>query len=401
MFRRILCLCSMIIIGISAGPLIADSGQPKTHTPVTRSELKSLIDQYAISQQRFEETLAKSKTPEERTNVKETLRPKPVPGAIRFVDWAERNSKDQLAADLLVLIVVHGGKTEPAMRAAALLVKDHLDLDSERFFQAAVAVTGNLPPHDAETWTRVFVDHGSSRQTQALACVLLAKFKMGLVRYAQLLQNPRFAEAMESQLDIDLLKHLKKLDVAKTNAEAELLFERLMTEFADVKSRGQNLAQAVKPDYFAISKLAIGKVAPEIDGEDLDGKRMTLSSYRGKVVVLCFWGTWCKPCIKMLPHHNELVAKHQDDTFAFLGVATDKDREKIDKTVKSQGIRWQNWWDGGDSGHPISEKWSINQWPTIIVLDHKGIIRHKHLVGEQLDAAVAGLLNEMQKPSSP
>ncbi len=53
--------------------------------------------------------------------------------------------------------------------------------------------------------------------------------------------------------------------------------------------------------------LVVGKPAPEIEGADMDGKPFKLSDYKGKVVVLVFWGTWCGPCMAQVPHERELV----------------------------------------------------------------------------------------------
>ena len=69
-----------------------------------------------------------------------------------------------------------------------------------------------------------------------------------------------------------------------------------------------------------MGNLAVGKPAPEIDGPGLDGHPLKLSDYRGKVVVLVFWGSWCGPCMLQVPHERELAERHKDEPFALLGV---------------------------------------------------------------------------------
>ena len=63
-------------------------------------------------------------------------------------------------------------------------------------------------------------------------------------------------------------------------------------------------ARSPRPGSTTVHNLAVGKPAPEINGVDFDGKPLKLSDYRGKVVVLVFWGTWCGPCMAEVPHET-------------------------------------------------------------------------------------------------
>jgi hypothetical protein len=75
-------------------------------------------------------------------------------------------------------------------------------------------------------------------------------------------------------------------------AEAENLFVVVSSEFADVPYGRKTLGQAAKGDLFELQNLAVGKVAPDIEGEDVDGVAFKLSDYRGMVLMLDFWGHW-------------------------------------------------------------------------------------------------------------
>ena len=74
--------------------------------------------------------------------------------------------------------------------------------------------------------------------------------------------------------------------------EAARLFERVIAEYGQVKSEGKTLGDRAKPELSELQRLGVGKVAPEIEGEDVDGRRFKLSDYLGKVVVIDFWGDW-------------------------------------------------------------------------------------------------------------
>ena len=99
----------------------------------------------------------------------------------------------------------------------------------------------------------------------------------------------------------------------------------------------------------------------------------------------------------MYPHERSLVKRLEGQPFALLGINSDRDREALKKVMKKQGITWRSFWNGGGTGGPISSAWNVRAWPTIYVLDHKGVIRYKNVRGERMDEAVDKLLAKMKK----
>src|SRR5258705_202705 len=93
----------------------------------------------------------------------------------------------------------------------------------------------------------------------------------------------------------------------------------------------------------------VGEVAPDIDGADVDGNRFKLSDYRGQVVALVFWGTWCPPCKAELPHEQALVNRLRGQPFTLLSVAGD-DRDKLKRFLAEKHVTWRQWCDGGPGG---------------------------------------------------
>ena len=98
----------------------------------------------------------------------------------------------------------------------------------------------------------------------------------------------------------------------------------------------------------------------------------------------------------MYPHERSLVKRMQGKPFTLLGVNSDN-KERIEKAMKEQGIVWPFFFDGGNTGGPIAKAWGVTYWPTIYVLDAKGVIRYKDVRGEELDKAVDKLMKEMPK----
>ncbi len=97
----------------------------------------------------------------------------------------------------------------------------------------------------------------------------------------------------------------------------------------------------------------------------------------------------------MYPHERSLVKKLEDKPFALLGVNSDP-REAARKAIAREKISWRSWWDGGDTQGPIARQWNVSAWPTIYVLDHEGIIRHKNVRGDELEKAVESLLDAIE-----
>lgn len=97
----------------------------------------------------------------------------------------------------------------------------------------------------------------------------------------------------------------------------------------------------------------------------------------------------------MYPHERSLVERLKDQPFALLGVNSDP-RDRVREALERENITWRSWWDGGDTSGPIATRWNVSAWPTIYVLDHNGIIRHKNVRGEAMDQAVDALLAAMQ-----
>jgi len=101
----------------------------------------------------------------------------------------------------------------------------------------------------------------------------------------------------------------------------------------------------------------------------------------------------------MYPHERSLVKKFANKPFALIGINSDRDLEELKPILKKENITWRSFWNGplGTSG-PISTKWNVRGWPTIYLIDHKGVIRSKgHRIDDALleelieDADAAGL----------
>jgi peroxiredoxin len=359
-----------------------------------REEAREVVSQYAKDFDEYVKALRRSKTPEQHDKAIEK-RPKPVPNAARLVSWADQNPKEPVAVDLLATVVRHGRFTADAQKAANILSRDHLDLDSVQFAETATQVMV-WPMPVAEKWLRAYLDKSPNRQTRARACFELALYKEWLIERAIHEMNAVWIEQLEKNFGKGSTDYLKKLDPDRLTDDAISLFDRLMNEFGDIESSGVRLADAARPYYFTLSKLAIGKAAPEIEADDLDGVPFRLTQYRGKVVVLTFWATWCGPCMAMVAHERTMVKRFEGKPFALLGINGDQDSDAAKRAVREHEINWRSWKDASAKKEPISTTWNVRGWPTGYVIDHNGIIRYKNLKGRELEVAVEQLLQEVE-----
>lgn len=98
----------------------------------------------------------------------------------------------------------------------------------------------------------------------------------------------------------------------------------------------------------------------------------------------------------MYAHERSLVDQLSGNSFAIIGVNSDRDLETIRKTVEEKDITWRSFWNGPEGPRgPISKQWNVSGWPTVFVLDSKGVIRFKNPHGDKLDEAITELLAEM------
>jgi len=184
-------------------------------------------------------------------------------------------------------------------------------------------------------------------------------------------------------------------DDAKAAKEAEAYFARVEKEFADVKAGKATLGEMAQGSLFELRNLQVGMKAPPAESKNLKDEKVSLADYKGKVVVLDIWATWCGPCKAMIPHEREMVEKFKDKPFALVSVSVDDDKKELQDFIAKEPMPWTHWWEGPDA--PLVKQWNVRFFPTIYVVDAKGVIRHKNVRGEELEKAVEKLVSEVGK----
>ena len=138
---------------------------------------------------------------------------------------------------------------------------------------------------------------------------------------------------------------------------------------------------------------SIGKQSPEINGEGLDGVPITLSQFKGKVVLVDFWATWCGPCVAEIPNSKELHRQYGARPFAILGISRDQSLDELKQFVDREKLPWPIILDARGN---ISEQWKVDSLPTYVLLNHDGVILERW-VGGGYDAEISQAIEKAIK----
>ncbi len=142
-----------------------------------------------------------------------------------------------------------------------------------------------------------------------------------------------------------------------------------------------------------LSRLAIGSQAPEITLPGPDGTLVSLSTFRGKIVMIDFWASWCKPCRKENPNVVRLYNLYHKKGFEVFGVSLDEEKDNWIDAIKTDGLTWIHVSDLAGWKSSVCPVYGISAIPLTVLLDKEGRIIDKGLRGPDLEKRLATLLN--------
>ncbi len=338
----------------AASPALPVPPAPKAAKP-TKGEVNRIRSEFtkkaAELQEKYEALQA-----EEAELVEETSA-----ALLKVIEAAPESVAALRAAQAVVELGIGDEKTEKGLFSS--LLDHHLQSDELPYLCEAIATHSSPPCLD---FMRIVSDKAKDPRARAWGLFCLAD------------QECQKADAGE------------RADLKKAEEYLEKAIALVPENELEASPRG-NAAHRL----FTLQNLSVGKTCPEIELTDLKQKPVKLSDYKGKVVVLDFWATWCGSCVGLIPSQRELVAKYEKRPFAFISISADDTPEEVATFLKETPMPWIHWFNGPEGG--IVDNWMIPAFPTIFVIDAEGVIRGRDIFDEQqLDALVGKLIEEAE-----
>jgi peroxiredoxin len=248
------------------------------------------------------------------------------------------------------------------------------------------ALAGDATTELKDLITKIKADLQAGKKTEAEMADDLKQFDVLLAEHK--------GEKTDAVARILYMKATLYAEVFHDPAKADQLMKQLNTDFsgtpfvAEMKQRAEKQKAAEQSQ----SSLVVGATFPDFTVKDANGQPLSIANYKGKVVLIDFWATWCGPCRGEIPNVVATYKKYHDQGFAIIGVSLDQDRQKMLDYTKQMNMTWPQFFDGQGWGNELAVKFGIESIPATFLLNGHGKIIGRDLRGDELTQAVAQAL---------
>ncbi len=264
----------------------ADAQDEEPSTP--DGKLEAWTKAFAEQTAAFQKAVREAKTAEERREVSKLV-PKPLEFVKKFQGLADENPSSEIALKALIWIAQNARGTPAAKEAMTKVLADYPEAKEIENLVGLLAA-GNPDP-DTETTLQKIIEQSPHDVVKAKATYALASALKRIVDLNdRLASDEKMAETFAKQMGEKTMDYMTKVGTDTTRIEE--LYQKIVDEYPDVEMGRRTLGKVATGALFEMRNLGIGKMAPEIEGTDFDEVAFKLSDYRGKVVVIDFWGDW-------------------------------------------------------------------------------------------------------------
>lgn len=176
------------------------------------------------------------------------------------------------------------------------------------------------------------------------------------------------------------------------NAQTDLPVLEELADKLQQENPSPKYAQAFIAGIKRIKGVGVGDIAPDFSLNDPEGNQVSLSSLRGKYVLLDFWASWCGPCRKENPNVVRLYEQYKDKDFEIYGVSLDRDKNAWIKAIKDDNLTWVHGSDLKYWSSDVAVQYGVNGIPATYLLDQEGRVIAKNLRGAALERKLEELL---------
>lgn len=306
----------------------------------------------------------------------------------RFPDNIMKTSIISLLISLLLCVIAFAQEA-PGPEASAFL-NSVASLDKEgRLDDALHRLDQGLQQYTKLDYDRFFIlnykFHLLSKQNRYLDAVPVA------VEKANIIQSPKQALVVaKAYLHIGDTGHA--LEWIRQSVQRGLqsydIFDDALYEPLRHNDQFAALIDTVK------RRNGIGLPAKSFVRQTLSGHEVSLARYRGKVLLIDFWATWCAPCIKQMPHLKKCYDEYRDKGFEIVGFSADTDVTQLKKYLRTNGIAWENVFCPESETDETMLQYRIANIPASVLIDRRGTVRHVNISGIRLETAIAELIDE-------
>lgn len=263
-------------------------------------------------------------------------------------------------------VYIKGGKNNELMNL--------LNFMAYRNYQAMIA-------YSQKTYSTKFADEENKKKlTMSLYDFMGDDFRAYCRFFVEFYADRNSVMAAISRLNYDANKEL-----------IENTLTRLATISPIAKQLSDNYRKEMAEQKMRVERVKVGAMTPEFEAKDAKNKTIKPANFKGKVLVIDFWASWCGPCRQEIPHLKKFYEEFKNKGVEFLSVSIDAKKEAWLKAMKEENMAWKQGW-VTDAGKEVMDLYQFSGIPFILIIDKDGKIYKKNVRGEEIRQGITDVL---------